>query len=238
MAVTKADQELKVAELEAQVSSDTRTIFERILAVADEVGAIELEKTGGVPFAYRGVDRVVGKLSPLLNKHGVFVVPVETIQILEGRDAANKVLTKADVNVKWRFYGKLGDFVEASTPGQADDFADRSTAQAMSVAFRILLLQTFHIPAFGNEEEDSEATAKKASAGEAKVAQARAAAPNAAQARAVESMRAAIVAAAGKKGWDGKAINEYAEETLGLTDWFDNPDKLNTILTKINEAPA
>jgi hypothetical protein len=211
-----------------------QTVVQRILAVADEVGILTPEKSGGVPFAFRGVDAVVSKLTPLLNKHGVIVVPHDVTQILSQRDVGSKVVTKADVTATYRFYGADGDFIDATVVGQADDFADRSSAQAMSVAFRILLLQTFHIAAFGNEEQASEDTKnQRESAGSAKVNAAKASVAQSGPDPA-EQMRSAILAAAGRKGWDGEEINKFAEK-IGLGEgWFDDPDSLNTLLTKIN----
>lgn len=232
---TDAEAPAKTATRKA---ADKRSLIQRLLAIAAEVGVLEPEKKGGVPFAFRGVDAVVATLTPLLIKHEVLVVPVNAIQNLHQRDAASKVLTKADLHVTYRFYGPDGDFLEATVPGQADDFADRSSAQAMSVAFRILLLQTFHIAAFGNEEQFSEDTKNAASSGgslgsnpKVEAAKAKSQGPDPA-----EQMRSAIVAAAGAKGWEGDKINEFAKEVTGkdVDDWWDDPALLNTILTKIN----
>lgn len=224
-----------------KTAPEKTTIIERLLAIAAQVGVLEPEKSGGVPFAFRGIDAVVAKLTPLLNEHGVIVVPTNTIQNLSQRDVGNKTVTKADVSVTYRFYGAAGDYIDVDVAGQADDFADRSTAQAMSVAFRIALLQTFHIAAFGNEEAASQDTMNaREAAGNAKVQAARASTQAAPSTKAdpIESMRKAIVAAAGKKGWDGDAINAFANDVTGkpMEQWFENGDDLNLILSKINDA--
>lgn len=218
------------------------TIVERLLAIATEVGVLEPEKSGGVPFAFRGVDAVVAKLTPLMNKHGVIAVPTKTFQSLTQRDVGNKTVTKADVSVTYRFYGAAGDYLDADVVGQADDFADRSTAQALSVAFRIALLQVFHIAAFGNEEAASQDTMNaREQAGNAKVETARAAASgqrtaSKPKADPAAQMRDAIMAAAGGKGWEPSQINEFANKVTGKSteEWWDDPDELNKILLKIN----
>lgn len=227
------------AKGEVDLAKDDRTVVQRILAVADEVGVVAPEKSGGVPFKFRGIDQVVAALTPLFNKHGLFAVPQGAVQLLSQAPAAGKTLTKADVTVKYRFYGYQGDHLDAEVPGQADDFADRSTAQAMSVAFRILLLQVFHIAAFGNEEEASESTkTTRERAGSAKVDNARAAASSATKTDPAAQMRGAIIAAAGAKGWEPDKINKFAGDVTGKAteEWWDDPDALNLILTKINEA--
>jgi hypothetical protein len=53
---------------------------------------------------------------------------------------------ESTVEVCYRFYGPGGDFVEAVVPGEAMDFGDKGVAKAMSVAYRIALLQVFAIP--------------------------------------------------------------------------------------------
>ena len=234
---TKAELEARVTELEA--AAESRTIYQRILAIANEVGVLEPTRNGGVPFAFRGIDATVAHLSPLLNKHEVFVVPVRSEQFINQRDVGNKVVSKAELTVTYRFYGPDGEYLEAQVPGQADDFADRSTAQAMSVAFRILLLQVFHIPAFGNEEQASEETKNaREDAATQKIEKARGAAAKPAGVDPAKQMRDAIVAAAGAKGWEPAKINEFAKDVTGkeTADWWNSADDLNLILSKINEA--
>src|SRR5690606_3994165 len=66
------------------------------------------------------------------------------------------------VLVEYTFYAPDGSSVVVVTPGLADDFADRSTAQAMSVAYRVALLQLFHLPTHSKEpEETGEETMKQ-----------------------------------------------------------------------------
>jgi hypothetical protein len=220
-------------------TADKRTIVQRILDIAKDVGVLEPERTGGVPFAFRGIDAVVAKLTPLLNEHGVFVMPIQAVQNLSQRDVGNKTVTKADLAVTYRFYGAEGDYLDAEVPGQSDDFADRSTAQAMSVAYRILLLQVFHIAAFGNEEAASEETKNaRETAGAAKVNTAKAAAAKPSGPDPAEQMRQAILAAAALKGWEPDKINDFATEVTGkpVDGWFNDADELNKILSKINDA--
>lgn len=252
MAQTKAEIEAENLELKAQLAAggtteaaeeDTRTVVQRILAIAKETGVIALEKKGGVPFAYRGIDDVVAHLSPLLNKHGVFVTPIDALQSLSQQPAANKVLTKADLTVTYRFYGAQGDYIDAQVPGQADDFADRSTAQAMSVAFRILLLQTFHIPAFGNEEEASQNTMGQRE--NSKIAAARGAGAPASAAPAQTAGPSPLVilqkqvgTAGAQAGLDGQALNALGVEISGkesTADWFGDAEVLKQMLVRINE---
>lgn len=230
----------------ATATADKRSIYQRILDVAASVGVLEPTKNGGVPFAFRGIDATVAHLSPKLNEHGVFVVPVKAEQLVSQREVINKtgqptgqVVSKTELVVTYRFYGADGDYLEAQVPAQADDFADRSSAQAMSVALRILLLQTFHIPAFGNEEQASEDTKNaRETAADAKIDRARTSAAAPKGVDQAKEMRNAIIAAAANKGWEPDRVNQFAKEVTGLPTegWWDNPDELNKVLAKINEA--
>lgn len=140
-----------------QVAADDRNIYQRMLAVAQDVGVLEPQSApgGGIAFKYRGVDSTVAHVAPALNKHGVLVVPRVTSSLITEREVGSRVIKTAQVEVEYAFYGPAGDSVIATTAGLADDFADRATAQAMSVAYRIALLQTFHIAAFGKDPEET-----------------------------------------------------------------------------------
>ncbi len=217
---------------------DDRTVIQRMLDIAAQVGVLEPSKSGGVPFAFRGVDATVAHLTPMLIKHGVLVVPHVDSHLVTQREAGAKVITKTEVEVTYRFFGPAGDSLEVRTAGQADDFADRSTAQAMSVAYRIALLQAFHIAAFGNEEAFSEGVKNdREAAGNAAVNNARSSAP-AASAAGVEHVRQAILAEAAARGLkDGDAINKHAATVTDNEDWFNSLADLNKILSSIKELP-
>lgn len=246
---TKQELEDEVAELKARLEEseigggadaqgpDDRTVIQRILDIADEVGVLTPEKSGGVPFAFRGIDATVAKLTPLLNKHGVFFGPVDVLQSLSLRDVGNKVVTKADLTVTYRAFGAKGDHLDFQVPGQADDFADRSSAQAMSVAFRVLLLQVFHIAAFGDEEAASEETKNtRESAGQSKISNAQA--KTAPRVNPAETIRKQILDAAANKGMEPAKINEFIDSVTGKTvdDWWDDVSALSKALQEINKG--
>jgi hypothetical protein len=217
---------------------DTRTVVQRLLDIANEVGVLEPQSApgGGIKFKYRGIDSTVAHLSPLLNKHGVIVVPHSTFENLDIRTLADgRAVTKAEVIVTYRFYGADGDYVEAQTPGQADDYADRSTAQAMSVAFRTLLLQTFHIPAFGEDPEESgeKVATTRAQPGNAKIAGAQASAAKVnASAGAAKELRERILEAGKARAIEGKELTDHAKAVTGKDTeaWWDDLSELQKIL--------
>lgn len=132
----------------------TENIYQIISKIGEEAGALAPEKTGGVPFAFRGVDGTVAHLVPHLRKYGVITVPEVVSQNVTQREVGNnKTITQTEVLTRFHFYAPDGTSVTATTAGLAQDYSDRSTSQAQSVAFRIALLQTFTLPTHDKEPE-------------------------------------------------------------------------------------
>lgn len=139
----------------AKVEEPSLNIYERIAAISKEAGALAPESKGGVPFAFRGIDGTVAHLTPFLEKYGVFLAPTILDKTVSEREVGNRVVKTTDLTVEWAVYGPEGLGFTFSTAGLADDFADRSTAQASSVAYRIALLQLFHLPTHSREPEET-----------------------------------------------------------------------------------
>lgn len=97
---------------------------------------------------FRGVDAVVNACAPQFNKAGVIVVPALR-EMLYGTVEVGKLRTPmahVQVKVKYTFYGPDGSSVSAVVPGEAMDSGDKAVAKAMSVAYRICLLQVLNLP--------------------------------------------------------------------------------------------
>lgn len=124
------------------------TVFEalsRVMADVQAVGKGDRNREQGYDF--RGIDAVVNAVGPKLREHGVLVVP----ELLESawrdvRTSRDKPARECTVKVRYTFYGPAGDSIVAVTPGESMDFGDKGAAKAMSVAFRIALLQALAIP--------------------------------------------------------------------------------------------
>ena len=120
---------------------------EALLAAMADVRAVhKQEKNTHQGFYFRGVDAVVNATAPAFRKHGVVVTPrldhVEYVQHAGGENA----ITDARVVVTYRFQHMGCEPLEASVAAEARDYADKATAKAMSVAFRIALLQSLCLP--------------------------------------------------------------------------------------------
>lgn len=124
-------------------------IFQIISRISEEAGALAktMEAGSGLKFAFRGIDGVINHLSPYFQKYGVVVVPAVVDKVTSTREiAGGKAITQTDLLVMYTFYAPDGSSVAVQTAGLAQDYADRSAAQAQSVALRIALLQTFFLP--------------------------------------------------------------------------------------------
>lgn len=125
-------------------------IYQALHAVMGDVGAVRKgERNQAQNFNFRGIDAVTNAVSPALRKHGVIVVPtvnrVDYATVEVGKD--RKLQASVRVDVTYTFYcAEDGSYVEASVAAESMDSGDKATAKAMSVAFRIALIQTLCLP--------------------------------------------------------------------------------------------
>lgn len=149
-------------------------IFKALSDVMGEVSSVgKDERNAGQGFNFRGIDAVVNAVGPALRKHGVIVVPrvqscdYSTIEIGEKRKATAHVR----VIVEYIFIAQDGSTISCTTAGEAMDAGDKATAKAMSVAFRIALLQALALP---TSEPDPDASSYERSPAKGSIMQDRA----------------------------------------------------------------
>lgn len=149
-------------------------IFFAMSAVMNDVSSVSKdERNAGQGFNFRGIDAVVNAVGPALRTHGVIVVPrvqscdYSTIEIGEKRKATAHVR----VIVEYIFIALDGSTISCTTAGEAMDAGDKATAKAMSVAFRIALLQALALP---TSEPDPDASSYERSPAKTSVMQDRA----------------------------------------------------------------
>jgi hypothetical protein len=202
-------------------------LYQRIAAISREAGALAPESKGGVPFAFRGVDGTVAHLTPFLNKYGVFLAPAGISHVVTEREVGSRVVKTSQVEQKFDVYGPDGYGFTIETAGLADDFADRSTAQAQSVAYRIALLQLFHLPTHTKEPEETgqdvlNAAATDAPRGPKAVEAAKASAPSATP---VARLQQEAKALGRKLNMEPSVLNDKGAELSGGKDvdtWFND----------------
>jgi hypothetical protein len=98
-------------------------------------------------YSFRGVDAVVNAVGPVLRKHKVLLLPeLLDASYRDVQTSRGKPAREVTVRVKYTFIGPAGDKIEVTVPGESMDNGDKGTAKAMSVAYRIALLQALCIP--------------------------------------------------------------------------------------------
>lgn len=126
----------------------TDSIYALLSSVMSDVQTVA--KTGrntDQNYSFRGVDAVVNAVGPMLRKHNVLLLP-ELLDAVyrDVQTSRGKPAREVTVRVRYSFIGPAGDSLEVVVPGESMDSGDKGTAKAMSVAYRIALLQTLCIP--------------------------------------------------------------------------------------------
>ena len=123
-------------------------IYQAILDVMEEVrGVGKHDVNAHQRFNFRGIDAVVNALGPAFRKHGVISVPnLQSVKYDDVATSNGKPATRVSVVVDYIFYAPDGSSVVSTVAAEAWDAGDKGTPKAMSVAYRIALLQVFSLP--------------------------------------------------------------------------------------------
>lgn len=127
-----------------------KTVQEALCAVMEDVRAVGKDGHNSQQnYSFRGIDAVVNAAGPAFRRHGIVPLPRVTAMHRENVEVGRNrtLMALVTVQVTYRFVGPAGDYLEAEdVPGEAMDSGDKAVAKAMSVAYRIALLQTLAIP--------------------------------------------------------------------------------------------
>lgn len=131
-----------------ETTTEKPTVIEALLAAMADVQAVgKAGHNKEFNYSFRGIDATVNAVGPAFRKHGVIVMPVNTeARYRDVQTSRGKPSRECTVTVTYRFYGPAGDHIDAVVPGESMDSGDKGTAKAMSVAYRIVLLQALCIP--------------------------------------------------------------------------------------------
>jgi hypothetical protein len=140
------------------------SVVEALSAVMADVQAVgKADRNTQQGYVFRGIDAVVNAVGPAFRKHGIVAVPHQSeARYRDVLTNSGKPSRECTVSVTYRFYGPAGDFIECSVPGESMDFGDKGAPKAMSVAYRIALLQALCIPT--DEPEPDAQSYERASA--------------------------------------------------------------------------
>jgi hypothetical protein len=225
--------------------ADAPSIYAALAAVKKEIGAVGKDSRNTMQnFSFRGVDAVVNAAAPELNKHGVITVPYVLDSTYETVEIGSKRTSMAHVvlRVSYYFYGPAGDHLQAVVVSESMDSGDKAMAKAMSVAYRIALLQVLNLPT--TDPDPDETSYERSSMKGEQVVSAETARragkpaekePKDAQELANGAIKASSVAVlrdlyrhAGSKAWlKEKVVNSDGEQVV-----------LETLLQQLNDAIA
>jgi hypothetical protein len=135
--------------------TDKPTVVEALSAVMAEVQAVgKKDRNSQQGYDFRGIDAVVNAVGPVFRKHGVIALPHKSeARYRDVQTSTGKPSRECTVTVTYRFYGPAGDFIDCEVPGESMDFGDKGAPKAMSVAYRIALLQALCIPTHDPEPD-------------------------------------------------------------------------------------
>ena len=142
----------------AAAVAELPTIFQAFANAKRAVGPVG--KTGHNSqqhYDFRGIDAVVNEAAPHLDEQGVINVPtllgIEYATVEVGQKRTQMAHVK--VKVRYTFYGPRGDSFTAEVPGESMDSGDKATAKAMTVAWRIALIQVLNLPTGDPDPDES-----------------------------------------------------------------------------------
>ena len=183
--------------------TENPSVVVALARVMEDVRAVRKgDRNSQQNYAFRGIDAVMNAAGPAFRKHGVVVVPMlEEVDYRDVQTSTGKASRECTVKVRYRFHGPAGDFIECVTPGESMDFGDKGAPKAMSVAYRIALLQALCLPT--DEPEADAATYERAPAQQPSPADAATyeRAP-AQQPSPADAARARLKAVCKENGWD------------------------------------
>lgn len=138
-------------------TSTLPTVRDALKAVMDEVQAVGKDGFNkNQKYNFRGIDAVVNAVGPAFRKHGIVPVPIlKDINYRDVKSAGGSPQREVTVKVCYQFVGPAGDMLDVVVPGEAMDSGDKGTAKAMSVAYRIALLQLLCIPTDEPDPDES-----------------------------------------------------------------------------------
>lgn len=220
--------------------SDQPSVVAAMAAVMEEVRAVTKgDRNQQQGYSFRGIDAVVNAVGPALRKHKVVVVPMlEEVHYRDVQTSTGKPSRECTVTVRYRFHGPAGDHLDCVAPGESMDFGDKGAPKAMSVAYRIALLQALCLPTT-DTDPDAESYERAIGSGQAsRHHQPRNGASAKRQSSPADEARSALRSVCEREGWDTKrAAQVFATqhgEPLGETQ---DADKVKAFMQALIADP-
>lgn len=144
----RAAVEASIKHVDLPRGNELPTVFQAWSSAMEDVIAVRKDsRNASQGFNFRGIDAVMNAAGPAFRKHGVFVVPDEVqVSYRDTQTTQGKATRETTAKVVYRVFGPRGDSFTFIGVGESLDQGDKGTAKAMSVAYRVGLLQALTIP--------------------------------------------------------------------------------------------
>ncbi|MEU8721482.1 ERF family protein [Streptomyces antimycoticus] len=137
----------------AGAPADAPRIFAVVAAVMrDAMPVGKNQRNEQQNYQFRGIDDVMSAMAGPMRTHGLFILP----SIAEHKQQRDGKMTRTVITMRYRVYGPAGDCLVADVPGEAFDYADKSTNKAQSAALKYLLFTLFMLPVDGRSIDDGD----------------------------------------------------------------------------------
>jgi hypothetical protein len=137
----------------AGAPADAPRVFAAIAAVMNDAMPVgKNQRNEQQNYKFRGIDDVMSAMAGPMRKHGLFILPT----IVEHKQQRDGKMTRTVITMRYSIYGPAGDCLVADVPGEAFDFADKSTNKAQSAALKYLLFTLFMLPVDGRSIDDGD----------------------------------------------------------------------------------
>lgn len=123
-----------------------------------KAGLFESEYGKKQTWRYRGADHVINEFGPAQRKHGLIIAPIDIqTEYTTGSSKGGSTYRECTLKIRWCVQGPAGDVLPYNpmSAAEAQDYADRSTTKAQTVALRTLLLTLAQVPT-GDPDPESE----------------------------------------------------------------------------------
>ena len=130
----------------------TRAAIVEVMRTVRAVGKDDVNEAQ--QFKFRGIDAVLNAVGPALRDHGVTVMPwVEDIKHDIRLSRNDKSVNHYVVQMQYTFQVPHGEMLTMRSAGEAMDAGDKGLSKAMSVAYRVGLIQMLALPT-GDKDPD------------------------------------------------------------------------------------
>ncbi len=123
-----------------------------------KAGTFKSEYGKSQTWKYRGADHVINEFGPAQRKHGLIIAPISIEPTYAaGSSKGGSSFRECTMIVRWVVQGPAGDVLPYNpvSASEAQDYADRATTKAQTIALRTLLLTLAMVPT-GDADPESE----------------------------------------------------------------------------------